>query len=624
MQISIGKKQPKQNYSASLINFERAVSNQDRQVAGRELVAILQSLEVNGGSIQQIEMDIPRSLTLVAHEDERYFCTRLAVAVSDFFRMPELVFSDAGAIDLLTYQRRLAQVFASSPFLNADHVLRSFDIDLSDHQSQVAVKKGLLQKFCILYFPESNIPLNFELLWQLSPELCISLCFALQSDRFIGTTAAFRKRHILLKWLPTKLSKIKNLNGLNERILHDVYMRCSYDTAAEKHRIKEGINGIIRRHLLENGWQDRNIAPIGYIKGKPIMMVYLEHFHATHSIFRTHSTSLRAAWEQFFLIGFGGSTVDQQGKAVFDIFYPLDTIPLPNNKLKQIRHFCEQYKPAVFYMPSIGMDLTSVFLSNTRLAPIQAVALGHPATTHSPFIDYVIVEDDYVGSEQCFSESLIRLPKDALPYIPSANAPKTVEYCLREEPEMVRIGIASHIMKLNPQFLEACRQIRDKAKVKIHFHFALGASKGIVHIYVERFLKSYLGNDVTAHSHLPYQQYLDVLHQCDMLINPFPFGNTNGIIDMVTLGLVGICKTGPEVHEHIDEGLFKRLGLPDWLIASSVEEYIERAIRLAENHKERLILRRHIIENNGLQTLFTGDPSPMGKVLLEKVKALGM
>ena len=82
---------------------------------------------------------------------------------------------------------------------------------------------------------------------------------------------------------------------------------------------------------------------------------------------------------------------------------------------------------------------------------------------------------------------------------------------------------------------------------------------------------------------------------------------------------MGICKTGPEVHEHIDEGLFKRLGLPEWLITNTVDEYVAQAIRLAENHQERLALRRHIIENNGLATLFTGDPSPMGKVLLEKL-----
>ena len=154
----------------------------------------------------------------------------------------------------------------------------------------------------------------------------------------------------------------------------------------------------------------------------------------------------------------------------------------------------------------------------------------------------------------------------------------------------------------------------------MHFHFALGQSHGLTHPYVERFIKSYLGEDATAHPHLPYAEYLSVLNDCDMMVNPFPFGNTNGIIDMVTLGLVGVCKTGAEVHEHIDEGLFKRLGLPEWLIANTADEYVECAIRLAENHDERLALRRHIIKNNGLQKLFTGDPRPMGRELLKRVQ----
>ena len=257
-----------------------------------------------------------------------------------------------------------------------------------------------------------------------------------------------------------------------------------------------------------------------------------------------------------------------------------------------------------------------------RLAPIQAIALGHPATTHSDFIEYVIVEDDYVGSEDCFSEKLLRLPKDALPYVPSALAPEKVNYLLRKAPDVVNIGIAATTMKLNPKFLETLRIIRDTAKVKVHFHFALGQSFGVAHPYVKWFIEQYLGDSATAHAHAPYHQYLSILHQCDMMLNPFPFGNTNGIIDMVTLGLIGVCKTGDEVHEHIDEGLFKRLGLPEWLIAQTVEEYIDCAVRLAENHKERLELRRHIIKSNDLKTLFKGDPSPMGKVLLEKVKAL--
>ena len=395
-------------------------------------------------------------------------------------------------------------------------------------------------------------------------------------------------------------------------------MHCSYDISENKHSVKRALNQVMRSHLLELNWTDRNISKIGYRNNKPVMVVLLEHFHSAHSIYRTHSTSMIAAKEHFYLIGLGNEAVDEVGRAVFDEFYQLSGDSI-FEKLIITKNICEENGAAVFYMPSIGMDLLPIFASNTRLAPIQAIALGHPATTYSDFIEYVIVEDDYVGSESCFSEKLIRLPKNALPYVPSALAPINVEYRLRENPEVVNIGIAATTMKLNPYFLEALKVIRDNVNVKVHFHFTLGQSMGITHPYVERFIKSYLGDSATAYPHTPYQQYLKILHNCDMMLNPFPFGNTNGIIDMVTLGLVGVCKTGDEVHEHIDEGLFKRLGLPEWLIANTVDEYVERAIRLIENHQERLELRHHIIKNNGLNTLFTGDPAPMGNIFLTKL-----
>ncbi|MCP1660905.1 UDP-glucose:protein N-beta-glucosyltransferase [Neisseria perflava] len=613
---------------ASLTAFEQAVRENNHEVSCRELIKILQALDRNFGGIQGIEAELPAQLKNMPFEGIRLFATRMAAAVTTLFQQPDLTFSEQGVLTLLTLQRWLALIFATSPYINADHILRSFDtrpagVEKDPNSISLPAKNpSVIQKFFILYFPESNINLDFEVLWKLNPDLCASLCFALLSPRFTGTIAAHGKHSMILKWFPPKLKTIQNLNKLPSRITHDVYMHSSYVLDADKHRIKESINEVIRRHLLEGGWKDRDVKKIGRINGKPVMVVLLEHFHSAHSIFRTHSTSLRAARKHFYIVGIGSDLVDKPGREVFDVFHQLDRNKNTIERLQFVRSICERVQPAVFYMPSIGMDLTTIFASNTRLAPIQAIALGHPATTHSQFIEYVIVEDDYVGSEDCFSETLLRLPKDALPYVPSALAPEKVDYKLREHPEVVQIGVASTTMKLNPYFLDACRQIRDKAKVKVHFHFAMGQSGGISHLYIERFLKSFLGNDVTAYPQQPYLKYLDVLRECDMMINPFPFGNTNGIIDMVTLGLVGICKTGPEVHEHIDEGLFKRLGLPDWLVAHTVEEYIERAIRLAENHEERLALRRQIIENNGLQTLFTGDPSPMGEVLMEKVSKL--
>ena len=585
------------------------------------MLDILSKIDTNFGGIEGIEIDYPSQLNDELVQDKiKHFCTRVAVAMSELFSDPKLDISEGGAQRFFTLQRWINMIFASSPFVNADHVLQAYNrnpdkTNLSDFHLDNT--RSSLIKFCIFYLPESNVNVNLDALWNLDPELCASLCFALQSPRFIGTDQAFSKRGTLLQWFPEKLATIENLNNVPSAISHDVYMHCSYDIAENKHWVKKALNQVIRRHLLKGGWTDRDVTKLGEHNGKPVMVVLLEHFHSSHSIYRTHSTSMIAARERFHLIGVGNEAVDAAGQAVFDEFHLLkgDNI---FSKLNELKEICEKNGAAVLYMPSIGMDLTTIFASNTRLAPVQVIALGHPATTHSDFIEYVIVEDDYVGSEKCFSEQLLRLPKDALPYVPSALAPQHVEYRLRENPEVVNIGIASTTMKLNPYFLAALKAIRDRANVKVHFHFALGQSSGVTHPYVERFIKSYLGNDATAHPHAPYDQYLRILHNCDMMVNPFPFGNTNGIIDMVTLGLVGICKTGAEVHEHIDEGLFKRLGLPEWLIANTVDEYVERAIRLAENHQERLALRRHIIENNGLQTLFTGDPSPMGKVLLEK------
>ena len=605
----------------SVIRFEQEVAAKNYEAACVELLDILSKIDTNFGGIEGIEIDYPSQLNDELVQDRiKHFCTRVAVAMSELFSDPKLDISEGGAQRFFTLQRWINMIFASSPFVNADHVLQTYNrnpdkTNLSDFHLDNA--RSSLIKFCIFYLPESNVNVNLDVLWNLDPELCASLCFALQSPRFIGTDQAFSKRGTLLQWFPEKLATIKNLNNVPSAISHDVYMHCSYDIAENKHWVKKALNQVIRRHLLQGGWTDRDVTKLGERDGKPVMVVLLEHFHSSHSIYRTHSTSMIAARERFHLIGVGNEAVDAAGQAVFDEFHLLkgDNI---FSKLNELKEICEKNGAAVLYMPSIGMDLTTIFASNTRLAPVQVIALGHPATTHSDFIEYVIVEDDYVGSEKCFSEQLLRLPKDALPYVPSALAPQHVEYRLRENPEVVNIGIASTTMKLNPYFLAALKAIRDRANVKVHFHFALGQSSGVTHPYVERFIKSYLGDDATAHPHAPYDQYLRILHNCDMMVNPFPFGNTNGIIDMVTLGLVGVCKTGAEVHEHIDEGLFKRLGLPEWLIANTVDEYVECAIRLAENHQERLELRRHIIENNGLQTLFTGDPSPMGKVLLEK------
>ncbi len=56
---------------------------------------------------------------------------------------------------------------------------------------------------------------------------------------------------------------------------------------------------------------------------------------------------------------------------------------------------------------------------------------------------------------------------------------------------------------------------------------------------------------------------MECIAGCDLFLDPFPYGNMNGIADMAMQGLVGVCRTGPQIHERIDGAMFRRLGLPN-------------------------------------------------------------
>jgi len=398
-------------------------------------------------------------------------------------------------------------------------------------------------------------------------------------------------------------------------------MHSSYAARPDRHNIKKGVNAVIRKKLEAQGWEDILVpVPSQDFKAKPVMLVVLEWFSAAHSIYRTHSTTLRAARAQFWLVGMGyEGQVDAAGRAVFDEFIPIKQGPI-FEQLAQIKDVAINRSVDALYMPSVGMFPLTIFMSAIRIAPLQMIALGHPATTMSPAIDYVVVEDDYVGDEACFSETLLRLPKDALPYVPSAASPKDLIPNLRRNPDTVKIAVCATSMKLNPAFLNACVAIAERARTKVEFHFMVGQATALVYPQIKAFISSYLGERAIVFAGKPYAEYMRNVNDCDMFINPFPFGNTNGIVDVVTLGMVGICLTGREVFEHIDQGLFERLRLPDWMIAATVADYVAAAIRLIDDHAERLHLRRDIISRNGLNTLFTGRPEIFGQEIAKRLE----
>ena len=179
---------------------------------------------------------------------------------------------------------------------------------------------------------------------------------------------------------------------------------------------------------------------------------------------------------------------------------------------------------------------------------------------------------------------------------------------------MVNVAIAATTMKLNPGFIETLVRIRREAGRPVNFHFFMGAARGLVYLEARDFILRYLP-DALVHPIMPYAAYMELINGCDLYLNPFPFGNTNGIVDVTALGLVGVCKTGPEVLEHIDEALFTRIGVPDWLVAKSNDEYVKAALRLINDDALRLSLRRTLIEKAAVNEFYRGQPELFGRAL---------
>lgn len=599
----------------SLETFEYLCYSRSREQAARELVKLLNTLEVQYGALQGIKANLG---SVVPAARNAALLTRITSALSSLFSDPEFFLTPQGFGQLVSWQRWITTLFSASPLGNADHVLRSMNV--RGPNAELELTEPSFVKFCLLYSPDSDIPADVQTLWTYNRKLAGTLFFSLMAPRFLGTEAAHSKREALLGWLPPRLDEVQDLDELPLAILHDVFMNCSYADRPDKHEIKRGIHKLVRKKLLKEGFPDLDMTlPRGTENGKPVMMVVLEWFTAKHSIYRTHSKSLRALREKFHVVALGGAEqVDATGRAVFDEFIPMGNNMRPN--LEVVRGEAVKRQPAVLFYPSIGMFQPTIYLANMRLAPIQLTALGHGASSMSPFIDYYAIEEDIAGDPATYSEKLLLLPKDAMPHVRSADAVALTPH-LREAPETVRIAIASTTMKLNPRFIKACVQIAKTAKTPVQFEFLMGFANGLTHEQVRRFVHSYLP-DAIVHAHQPYAGYMSVINNCDLFLNPFPYGNMNGVADMASVGLAGICRTGPQVHEHIDGGLFARIGLPDWLVAKSDAEYVAAAVRLIDNPQERLELRRALIARGGDEALLKGRPEILCERLSELVGAL--
>lgn len=391
--------------------------------------------------------------------------------------------------------------------------------------------------------------------------------------------------------------------GYNDTAISLAWMYCSYMYWEKKHSLKQSINRVCLRWLTEKRLTDKKPHPPRPVKQKPVIVIFAEVFSDNHALFRCHGASAAALKNRFQTVLITDLTkLSPATRGLFSKTIQIDSGPKCVEKnLKTLR----KLHPDMIYYPSVGMNRNAVYLCNLRLAPIQFLSMGHPASTFSKEMDYVIVNNDLRPDPACFSEKIIHRRQSAgyQPYpgwsrqlIGKSGLPAT---------KKLRVGIIGYLPKVTSEFLQVCVALDKNCPNDLEFHF-FTHTNGIDFHGFRSAIKAILPSAVIQLPKL-YGSYMNNVHAMDLILSTFPFGNTNGTVDTLLARKPVIALDGPEPHAKTDGRLLKKAGAPPEMLVTSPQDYYKTAMDWL-SHPKKLTQMAEALEKLDIEgTFFSSD-----------------
>jgi hypothetical protein len=583
----------------SLAELERLVAGRHPAEALPLALKILEAIDQRRGNLDYVATG-PRYPGATEEDAAVVFATRFAAAFGRLMIEPDLQISRAMYEHLLAQHRWIELIFSLSGFRTSDNFVSLFATDAGSGQVRFGAANFL--HFLIMRTMNSIFEIDLDCFWSIDPAASAVAFLNYISSRYVFSRRAFELRERLLEWLPARLANVK-LGIVQLLRLPEVYMHCSYALTPKKHAIKRPLMEQVRRACLEAGVVE-DMAPATERRGERMTVVVIaDLFHERHANYRCFARSVQSLRGRFNLIGI--ISPDPIGTPIINFFDECIAMPTGDffTAVRTAAAAIVARKPALIWYLGVGATQPIIALAALRLAPIQCASIGVNASTMSPMMDYFILPEDWVASQECFSEKLVPVPKVAMPFLRPA-----VTVQRHGSDDTTRVAIAASLMKFNPPLFDTIARISAEAKADVQFHFFLSPPGVLPHFEFARILRDRVPRSI-VHRYSPYQQYMAGLGRCDLFLSPFPHGGMTTVMDMFQLGLPGVCLDGTESHAHADAAIFARINMPAELTTKSVDEYVAAATRLIDDkawrHQCAEIVRSADID----KAFFKGDPA---------------
>ncbi|MFA7276724.1 MAG: hypothetical protein WC043_07980 [Pseudobdellovibrionaceae bacterium] len=360
------------------------------------------------------------------------------------------------------------------------------------------------------------------------------------------------------------------------------FFNCSYLDIPNRHIIKDNINKAVQRYLkqyqrdfkrirTQNGTIDKDDA----VSSKPKMAVIMEVFYKGHAMTRSWGEWIKSLGSEFDVT----VLVSERNfdKSLHNVFGKVRTY----TNIGEFIGVCHRLTPDIVVLPSVGMGFYGVVAANMRLAPVQIMGLGHPATTMSPFIDFVygpaqlyhpdaFPTDKFIIDNSPYKFFPVLKKEEILAIIPPIRK--------ANDPTPLHVAIVGSTTKISSSFLDFLAELEKESPFPLHFSFHMG-SLALDTLCLRKNLSSRF-KDIAYHGYDSYINYLNKLKLADIVINPFPFGHTNTLIDTLLLGKPCVGLEGTEPSSKTERYILDIVGLTDNFSAHDLADYKQKFFSL--------------------------------------------
>lgn len=567
----------------SIDELERAVFARDHERAGILLMQLLYRMASTSQAGRFIRLDGSEGLSL---DEEMSVYTRIAGATLALMADPGLQLSQPGYESLIMASSAANWVFELSGYRRVDHIWRL--VGTRDSSGEFRFSDQALRKALCVSSLSTLPPPMIDALERMPPQVAVPALVGLLSNNLVLSEAADETRALALR-----KGHLVAAHPFGDAVAANItlaWMHCSYAAIPEKHDIKSQFNLAIQRWLQSHG------IPLllpgaaqRQKRAKPVLLVVLEYARSSHAMMRCYRPSIESLRERFELVAIvEKSRIDEPVASIFDrvihVGYPVDQFKSAVAEITAIA-------PDAAYFPSVGMCNWAIWLANMRLAPLQFMSLGHPATSHSTEMDFVLVSQGIRFDPACFSERVYELEGAGVAFDLVEGA-GDVTALIRENPDVLKIAVPAKLFKLSAHFLRACAEIVARAGRPVEFHFFPNETGAAYNTARQRIEEAVPG--ALVYPRTDYRTYLSRLAECDIALGAFTFGNTNGAIDALMLNRPIVALDGPEVHQGSEQQIMRPVGLPEWLIAQDEHAYVNAVLRLVQNDTERVTISRSL------------------------------